>query len=94
MPRSTIILRSYSRRQRQRASSSARSCTFEIPTDDPRFAGFTNIGNGSRGTTSAVSSVPRDSVTYSTTGSPRSRQTRFIISLSMERDDASTPAPT
>ena len=31
---------------RAAASSSARSCAFEMPTDEPRFAGFTNNGNG------------------------------------------------
>ena len=36
----------------------------------------------------------RDTTRYSTTGSPRSLATRFIISLSIEMDEASTPAPT
>ena len=41
----------------------------------------------------SFNSLP-DTTTYSTTGRPRSLARRFITSLSIETDDASTPAPT
>ena len=93
MPRSTTIFRSNSAASFKAASSSARLCAFEIPTDDPRLAGFTKIGNGRvRATASAsISSAPSPCIRLP---AARSRQMRFIASLSIDSDDASTLAPT
>ena len=49
MPRSTMTLRSYCAASAKAASSSRALCAFEIPTEEPRLAGLTNIGNGRRG---------------------------------------------
>ena len=80
--------------------SSFRSCAFEIPTDDPRFAGFTKTGYFSLLSTSFStflglhSNRPRSTVTCFTMGNPAARNKDFIMSLSMPAEEPSTPAPT
>ncbi len=75
------------------ARNSSQLRAFEIPTEEPKFAGFTNIGYP-HGAHSRGRSSPRRSVMYSATGNPRSFASRFITSLSIATDDPSTPAPT
>ena len=84
--------------------SSLRSCAFEIPTDDPRFAGFTKTGYFSLLSTSfcnffgASFDMPsnwlRKTVTCFTMGNPAARNNDFMMSLSMPAEEPSTPAPT
>ena len=90
MPRSTRILRSYWLASSRPASSSVQFFTFEMPTEEPRFAGLTNKGNGNV----EWPRWPRTTVKYSVTGRPRSASRRFVTSLSIDTADASTPAPT
>jgi len=45
------------------ASSSFRSCGLGIPTDEPRLAGLTNIGNGRRAQAAETSGFSRVTVT-------------------------------
>ena len=80
--------------------SSLRSCAFEIPTDDPRFAGFTKTGYFSLLSTSfctffgSRSNWLRNTVTCFTMGNPAARNKDFMMSLSMPAEEPSTPAPT
>ena len=77
-----------------------RSRAFEIPTDDPRFAGFTNTGYFSLLSTSfwtffgALSQSLRSTVTCFTMGSPAALNNDFMTSLSMPAAEPRTPAPT
>ena len=71
-----------------------------MPTDEPRFAGFTNTGYFSEPSISLRAffgcsrHMLRKTVTCFTIGKPASRKRRFIMSLSMPADEPSTPAPT
>ena len=89
-PRSAPCRRGGARARRRRRARSS-SCTFEMPTDEPRRAGFTNTGYVEAGASSAS---PSRSVTLRATGIPRSRSTALKRSLSMHSADAATPAPT
>src|ERR1035441_2153116 len=63
MARSTITLRSYCAASATAVSNSARLWTFEMPTEEPRLAGLTNIGKGSWRQASPTSGFCRVTVT-------------------------------
>ena len=80
--------------------SSLRLCALLMPTDDPRFAGFTNRGYFSLLSTSfstffgSFFHAPRRMVTCFTMGIPAAMNNDFIMSLSMPAAEPRTPAPT
>ena len=71
-----------------------------MPTDEPRFAGFTNTGYFSAFSICATalrgdfSHSARSTVTCFTIGSLACAKRRFITSLSMPADEPRTPEPT
>ena len=79
------------------ASSSARSCALDTPTDEPMLAGLTKQGRPSSRSTRAqnpATSPPSRSGRKRGVGSPQATNARFIITLSMPTAEPSTPAPT
>ena len=85
------------RERRARRRSSARSCAFETPTDEPRFAGFTKHGYPSSASTrsaNATPSWPSRNDADAATRKPHAANARFIITLSIPTAEPTTPAPT
>ena len=81
------------------ASSSAQSCTFVTPTDEPARAGLTNTGRPSPRARRSQSSRSRAhdarvTDTHGATATPAPCSTVFVKCLSMPSADASTPLPT
>ena len=82
------------------APSSSRSLTFEIPTEEPRFAGLTKTGYFNSDSIcfltffASASHRLRNTVTCFTMGSPAAEKSRFITSLSIPAAEPRTPAPT
>ena len=82
------------------ARRSSSDFAFEIPTLDPRFAGFTKTGNRSSFVTRAAMPFAsafhsrRSTTRYGPTGSVWAMNSVFITALSMPTADPSTPAPT
>ena len=99
-PCSTTSLRSYFAARSSAGRNSLRLCALEMPTDEPRLAGFTKTGYLSAASTCAMafrgarSHSARSSVTCLTMGNLAWAKSRFITSLSMPAAEPSTPEPT
>ena len=98
-PASMMTLRSYCSASVMAASSWSAVRTFEMPTLEPRLAGFTNSGRPSasaRWRTDAGSCRQSKAVQahQRVCGSPWASNTCFISTLSIPTADAATPGPT
>src|ERR1041384_5279460 len=100
MPFSTRIFRSYLAASSSAGPSSERLWTFDMPTLDPRLAGFTNKGYFIIRSMSEIvlfGEALKDSdvnQTYGVTGIFTCSQSCFVTTLSIPTLDPSTPAPT
>ena len=94
-----MTLRSNSRAVSIAGTSSAGVLTLEMPTLEPRLAGFTNTGKPSAAMPARTPSrlrvhSARTNARAWTTGNPAAANNTFITALSMPAADASTPGPT
>ena len=96
MPRSIEDLAVELRRRiRAPRISSSQVFAFEMPTDDPRFAGLTNTGNGKFAAhIFRVENAPRARTMYSTTGRPRSATGASSLLYPSRPPTPARPAPT